>query len=319
MKRRMALLLTALLLLATTLSACSSGSTAPAAPPPGPDTPQHEPATVPMEMGGDGSMSAESLDSALSYDSAPAESASGDAMRESKLIRSAWLSVQTLDFDGTTAALEALTARLGGYYEQASVSGGDYYSKNAMRSATYTIRVPKEQYAAFLSGAGEVGHVVSSSERQEDVGEAYYDTELRLRTQQVKQERLLALLEKADKMEDIISLESALSEVQYQIEQYSSSLQRYDSLVDFATIDVELSEVLEIEDTPVQTLNFWTRLGGSFTDGMAGVGRAVQDLVLWLAYNLVGVAVFAAAAVGVLVVVRKKYRRPPPPPPSDQK
>lgn len=44
-------------------------------------------------------------------------------------------------------------------------------------------------------------------------------------------------------MEDIIALESALSDVEYQIEQYSSELNRYDALVAFATFTISLSEV----------------------------------------------------------------------------
>ena len=71
--------------------------------------------------------------------------------------------------------------------------------------------------------------MVSQSGSAEDVGQNYSDIELRLQTQRTKQERLLALLEKAATMEDIISLENALSETEYQIEQYTSDLKRYDS------------------------------------------------------------------------------------------
>ena len=58
-----------------------------------------------------------------------------------------------------------------------------------------------------------------------------------------------ALLEQADTMEDIISLENALGDVEYQIEQYSTELRRYDGLVDYATIGVELLDhIIVAED-----------------------------------------------------------------------
>ena len=302
MKRSTPLLLTALLLLSLVLSACSAGSTAPQAP---------SVAAAP-EYKSESSMADGMMGMGEVAEAAPQASAGmTDALREAKLIRRAQLDIQTLDFDGAVAALDALTRRLGGYYESASVSGGDYYAKNAARWASYAVRVPKEQYDAFLGGAGEIGHVVASGESQEDVGEVYYDTELRLKTQQVKLERLLALMEKADKMEDIISLENAATEVQYQIEQYTSSLKRYDSLVDYATISIEMREVLAIEETPVQSADFGSRLANAFTAGFAGAGHAMQGLALWLAYNLIGVLIFAAVAVAVVLILRKRLRRPP--------
>ena len=46
----------------------------------------------------------------------------------------------------------------------------------------------------------------------------YYDNEARLTTQRTKLERLQELLSKAEAMEDIITIESAISETELQIE-----------------------------------------------------------------------------------------------------
>ena len=145
-----------------------------------------------------------------------------------KLIRRAELSIQTEQFDESAEALKKLTADCGGYFENANLYGGSRRDVNASRRGEYTVRVPAEKYDLFLSGAGELGYVTNKNESSEDIGERYYDTEARLKTQRTKQERLLALLEKAETMEDIIALESALSDVEYQIEQYSSELNRYE-------------------------------------------------------------------------------------------
>ena len=146
-----------------------------------------------------------------------------------KLIRRAEFNIQTEQFDESVSALNRLTAECGGYFESASIYGGGRRDANARRWGEYVVRIPAERYDWFFTGAGELGYVTGRSESSEDVGERYYDTEARLKTQRTKQERLLALLEKAESMEDIIALESALSEVEYQIEQYSSTLNRYDA------------------------------------------------------------------------------------------
>lgn len=48
-----------------------------------------------------------------------------------------------------------------------------------------------------MSGAGELGNVLSLNRRQEEITEAYYDTEARLTALKTQEERLLAIMEKA--------------------------------------------------------------------------------------------------------------------------
>ena len=94
-----------------------------------------------------------------------------------------------------------------------------------------------------MSGAGELGNVLSLNRRQEEITEAYYDTEARLTALKTQEERLLAIMEKAETLDDIIRLEDALSDVRYQIESLSGTMRRYDNLVEMATVEVSLREV----------------------------------------------------------------------------
>ena len=132
-----------------------------------------------------------------------------------KLIRRAELNIQTEQFDQSLEALNQLVNNCGGYFESANLYGGGRRDAYATRSGEYVVRIPAQQYNLFLSSTGDLGYVNSKTESSEDVGTQYYDTETRLKTQRTKQERLLALLERAETMEDIISLENALSDVEY--------------------------------------------------------------------------------------------------------
>ena len=49
-------------------------------------------------------------------------------------------------------------------------------------------------------------------------------------------------------MEDIITIESAISETEYQIESLSGTLRHYDALVDYATIHISLQEVYRLSN-----------------------------------------------------------------------
>lgn len=215
-----------------------------------------------------------------------------------KLIRRAELTIQTETFDQAVAALNQLVSGCGGYFENASVYAGSYRNTNASRWGEYVVRIPAEQYDAFLSAAGDLGYVTNTIESSEDVGEQYYDTEARLQTQRIKQERLLTLLEQAATMEDIISLENALSETEYQIEQLSSTLNRYDSLINFSTFTIYLDEVVKVTQEVGESASLGQRMGAGFAASLENLGRGCQELLVWLSYNLLGLVVLAAVAGG---------------------
>lgn len=225
-----------------------------------------------------------------------------DRLASAKMVYTASIQAETQDYDTCTAALEELVDRLGGYLEYASSdSRGD-----GSRSASYTVRVPAKEFRGFLKTVGEISHVTSQDQNAENISERYYDTESRLETQKTKMERLQTLLSKAENMEDIIDLENAISETEYQIEQLTGSLRHYDSLVDFATIDVRLREVLRLTTVEEAPPTFGSRLGNAFTDGLRGFGDFLQDVAVYLAYNWTWMVLLALI---ILLVVKASKRR----------
>ena len=251
-------------------------------------------------------------DMSMSMESQEAPMEAGSAIYEgedAKIIRTASLYLQTTEFDAAVQALDRLVDEHGGYYEKATTESGGYYSSSASRSGYYTIRVPKEQFSDFLSSVGDVGHIVSRTVDADDVGEAYYDAELRLATLETKHERLLALLEQAEIMEDIISLESALSDVEYEIQQYTSTLDRYDALIDFSTITLELQEVARVTESPSETDSLGTRVARGFSQGWTNFCDGMGDLAVWIAYHFVGCLIFAVAVILAAVLIPRRIRR----------
>jgi len=226
-----------------------------------------------------------------------------------KIIRTASLSIQTTEFDESVAALNRLTNELGGYFETADVQSGGYYNSYASRSAYYIVRIPKENFVAFRDGTSGIGHVNNISENAQDVGETYYDTEARLKTLTTKRDRLLDLLEKAEYMEDIITLENALADVQYQIDMHTATLRKYDSLIGYSTFNIRLNEVEKISEQPSVKESFGSKFVSSLKKGFESFGRNLQNFAIWFARNLIGIVIFAAIVVVVVVFFRKKIHR----------
>lgn len=224
-----------------------------------------------------------------------------------KLIRRASIRLETKEFDAAVHGLEGLVNELDGYVEESSINQGDYGS--SYRSATYTIRVPSEKYADFLSrvSAEEHCHLSSKDESTEDVGQQYFDTETRLKTLRTKLDRLQDLLSKAEQMEDIITLEEAITETEYQIERHSSTLNRYDSLIGYATFTVTISQVVSITDT--DTIPFAQRLGNAFLGGLESFIEGVQGFLVWLVGNIFGIALFVVIILLIRLFLRKRREK----------
>lgn len=230
---------------------------------------------------------------------------------DAKLIRRCNVELQTVEFDEAVNALYALVEANGGYFENSSVRGGGYYNANARRTGDYVIRIPAENYNAFRSGVGELGYVTFSNESTEDIGEKYYDTEARLKTLRTKQDRLLMLLEKAENMEDIIELESALGDVEYEIERYSSTLNRYDGLVNFATFNVNINQVVRVEEQTGQADTLGERMSAGFRAGLENMKDGVEDFMVWMSYNVFSLAMLIVVGSVIVVLIRRKKPRLP--------
>ncbi len=297
--KQKALLVAFLLLLSLTLTACSTSSDGSAS---------TENATADMSAPQSSVAPQEMKTEEFSLTQSSSQSLGGSIYNaeNAKIIRTASLYLQTTEFDAAASALDRLVLQQGGYFERSSVSGGSYYNSTSNRHGYYTIRIPKDNFEPFLSSVSNVAHIVDRSVESQDVGESYYDAQLRLATLKTKHDRLLALLEQADLMEDVISLESALSDVEFEIQQHTSTLDRYDALIDFSTIKIELQEVTRVTQSSDQTAGLSIRLVDAFSKGWLSFCDGLSNLVVWIAYHFVGCILFAAGLIAASIVTKKK-------------
>jgi len=314
MKKKFAALLLALLLTISCVACGSAGSPVPASVAPqyetsaqAPTAPMATPASAVVESAMDTNAPLNALaDLGRAQGATGGDSGSVYTNQNAKLIRRASLVLETLEFDSALQELDNLVLHCGGYYGNSDVYSG---YNSSVRTGYFTIRIPKERYDLFLSSVGEVGQVTRRSESTEDVGEHYYNTELRLATLKTKHERVLSLLERATDMETIVALEMTLADIEYEIDYMGSTLRRYDSLIDYSTIDLELFEKVKLSPDTGEKDSFASRFGRAFAEGLADFGYELQWFAIGVAYNFIGFIVFLVVAIIALVVVRRKLRR----------
>lgn len=219
-----------------------------------------------------------------------------------KVIKTANLNLQTLEFDVFQTALDQKIAEAGAYLQYADVSGSNYYG--GRKSANYTIRVPEANLDLFLAGMEGIATVTSKTLGEEDVTLNYVDTEARIKTLEIEQERLLALLEKAVDLDSIILLEQRLSEVRYSIESYQSKLRTYNDKITYSTVYIYVYEVARVTEKEPETL--WERISTGWSDTMYDISTGAQDFLVWVVVNLPYLVFWGVILVVLVVVLKKK-------------
>lgn len=233
-----------------------------------------------------------------------AQEASG-VQTNRKLIKTVNMSVETERFDELMPNLENQVAALGGYIESMSVNNREYYHTDGTSSLRYgdmTVRIPKDNLETFLSQVSGQSNVVSRSEYVEDVTLQYVDLESHKKALTTEQDRLLELLEQAETVEDIITIEGRLSDVRYQIESMESQLRTYDNKIDYSTVYLSISEVERY--TPTEENSVGERIKTGFLKSLDGVGNGLINFAVWFLTHIPYLVVWAIV-IGIIFLIVK--------------
>ena len=248
------------------------------------------------------------------YDETSSEADTGSTAMPAnqKLIRTVYMEAETLSMTSLMNWLDERVANLNGYYEQKSVrrSGsrddGSYY-----QYADLTIRVPAENLDQFVSQVGEKANIVSTSESTENVTLTYVSTQSRVEALETEQKRLLELLENAETMEDLLTIESRLTDVRWELENYASQLRVLDNQVNYSTIYLSVWEV--DEPTVIVERTVWQKIGDGFSENAGDMWDGLVNFFIWLITvipYLIPLALIGAVVLLVLKMCKKlKIRR----------
>lgn len=223
-----------------------------------------------------------------------------------KLIRTVSLSLETKEFDSVLTNLSTKTTELGGYIETSTVNGNSY-SHHSTRYASYVIRIPANKLNEFVEVVSELGNVTQKNESVEDVTLRYIDVESHKKALETEQERLLELLSKAENMEEILTIESKLSDIRYEIENYESQLKTMDNQIDYSTVSVYVDEVERVTDTGEK--GFFEEIKERFGNSLYVVARGIRGLVIGILGSLPILIVCGGVIAVVVIVVRKILKK----------
>lgn len=222
---------------------------------------------------------------------------------ERKLIRNVSLNVETETFEDLMQTVEKKTESLGGYVESSNTYNGSHYYGNSTRNANLTLRIPAEHLDEFLSAVAENSNVISRDENVTDVTLQYVDMKSHKEALLTEQERLLELLEQAESVEDIITIESRLSDVRYQIESMESQLRTMDNQVSYSTVYLYIDEVAKL--TPVKEQTTLEKIKTGFAESLYNVGNGIKDFVIGLIIRIPYLVIWAVVIFLIVLTVKR--------------
>ena len=230
---------------------------------------------------------------------------SESAVRQPKVIRSAWRSIETTAYDADLARLDDLVAEYSAYFESRTESGRPLSENTESgRSLNGVIRVPTASLDNFLKSLVAVGTTVESSDNATDVSDQYFDAQTRLESLDMQLKRLQEMVKDAADTDDLLSINDRIQEVEYEIEYLRGTVQGLDFQVSYSRVKVDLTEISETQaaEKPGASLN--ERIVRSFQDSVEWMKGFFQDAAVVLAMIAPQLVIWIPAIIILYVIYR---------------
>ena len=230
-----------------------------------------------------------------------------------KIVYTGRMQMQTLEYEKSAAAIRAKIKAAGGFSESESESDNiyDWYRNSGSGSRRYlsiTARIPSEKIEEFMDSLGGDGKVMSRSVSAENISQVYANKETYKKALEKEQERLLAMMDKAETIDEMILVEQRLSEVERQLNAYKTDLSAMDKDVQFSTIYIELEEVKRYTEEVVQT-PFGEEIKYAFEDAIESFTNFCKGVILFVVRYFPFLIILAAVVVLIIRASAKDRAR----------
>jgi len=214
--------------------------------------------------------------------------AGSGAVTDTKIIKTAYITIEVKDVTGSVDQLKALITAKGGYLSSSNIQAGD----NNRLSGTVVIRIPAAEFENTLAGVKAIGTVKSVSTQGEDVTEEYVDIQAQKTSYQNQLAQYNEIMKKAVKVSDVIEIQQQIDRVQTELDRLEGRLKYLNSRIDMSTITVTLQEPEPVGGETGH--NFVTTIN----EGIAGFFGTV-DFIIILLFVLLPVIILGGIGYGI--------------------
>jgi len=232
-----------------------------------------------------------------------------------KIIRNGSMQLEVADVPKALASARSSILGVGGYIGASQQSRTDDEVV-----ATVEYRIPVDRWEDALDALRRLGTEVGEQTDSADVTGQIVDLDARIRNLRASESALVAYLEKSTQLNDMLEIESRLTNVRSQIEQLTAQKASLDDRVAYATLAVTFG----VEVAPIQVAAANWDPGaevGSAGATLLGFLQALATVGIWFGIVLLPVLLVVGVVSGIVYAVGRRlgwFRRPsgaPPIPP----
>lgn len=240
-------------------------------------------------------------------------SATQQYLESQKLIYSCNIEIETLNFAETVNSIKSAISEFDGFVESDYVSDDSWnwyysdYKKNGGTLSEYiVVRIPTDNYEAFLAKLDGSGKVMSKQERVTNITKSYNDTSTTIEVLEKEEDMLLEMMDQCNTIDEMMTVETRLSEIQQRLAIYRSNLNTMDVDIAYSTIDVNILEVMEYTRDVEKELTFVERVVEAIKSSCDSFAGVVEDVVIFAIYAAPYLIISVVILVVVLLVEKKK-------------
>lgn len=225
----------------------------------------------------------------------PASGEGNAAPIEQRIIKTGEVSVEVANVSAAVGSVRAFVLELGGYVGGSQAGSGD-------EGATLTLRIPAARFDEALERLRALdGEVVVEATRESDVTRQLIDLGARIANLEASEVSYRVLLERAERIDDVLAVQSRLDAVRGEIEQLEAQLQEVEGDADLSTLTVSLIPIAEPIAAVTETWDPGVQLDGALAS-LVGIGQGLLNALIW--FGIVWLPVLLVLALLVLLALR---------------
>jgi len=230
-------------------------------------------------------------------------SAINTAPSDRKVIRNAELNLEAESPEEAQRRITAIAELKGGFVVESQQSSSDMKA-TSRDIVTMTVRVPSDRFSESLDEIRGTGtRVVIETVKGQDVTEEFIDIEAQVKAKKALEEQFMAIMKRANSVEDALDVQRQLADVRGEIERIEGRKRFLENQSSLSTIKVRVqtAKVFAASST-----GFGARISDAF---MAGFDVAMS-FILGLITFLVAVLPFAAfVGLPLFAIIRYVLKR----------
>ena len=217
------------------------------------------------------------------------------------VIAQANITLQTKQYESFNKDILAKLKEFEGYVENKTEENFD-----GGRLENFVLKVPADKLDEFLEWTEKNATVISSDISKTDVTDELIETGSRKKALEAEETALLAILEKAKTIDEIIRVQDRISTVRSELESYSLKLQKLNNQVKYSTVYINLREVDRIV-TPSQS--FSALAGSGFMASLRNIGAGFRNFAIWFVGASPYLVIIAIILIPACLLIKRHIKR----------